>query len=134
MSTESTCAAKLALFYKQRGLLQASRADRVAVIKREIVEFEDATKAERAKHMAHCRTCLEKQFCAKRFESRPFRDDVKERLILLALEEADEKYAEKARQTRPKHHCDGFTAYWQNLRFRRFALSNFRFETEGCGA
>jgi hypothetical protein len=59
---------------------------------------------------------------------------MKELRRLLGLELADAAYAEKAR-TQPvesRKHRDGFCAYWQNLRARRFALSDGRCE-RGCG-
>lgn len=131
-SWEASYARRMAFFYKHRELLQHSRADRVAAIKREVEELEEAIKSDRATHEAHCSDCRQHQFCMRSLEISPHWDTVRERLTLLAKEEADEKYAEKARQARPENHCDGFTAYWQNLRFRRFALADFKCET--CGA
>jgi len=131
-SSEAMYARKMAFFYKQRGLLQHSRADRVAAIKREIAELGDAIKSDRATHEAHCQDCRERRFCLEGFRLSPHQTAISERLVLLAKEARDEKYAEKARQCRPVDHCDGFTAYWQNLRFRRFALADFK--CEHCGA
>jgi hypothetical protein len=133
-SWESTYARKMAFFYKHRNLLQATRADRVVTVKREIAELENAVRSDLAAHEAGCGNCRKKRFCLKAIELSPHHSAISERLTLLAKEEADAKYAERSRQKYPEGHCDGYTAYWQNLRFRRFALADFKCETDGCDA
>lgn len=149
MSKEATYAETMALFYKQRGLLQHSRADRVAAVKREIEELEAALEldmaARKADHAAclrarrpDCEGCRKRQHCFKGFTGKrsPRHNDISERLILLATEQADEEYAAEAltQKVNYRRHKDGFCRYWQNLRARRFALNNWRCETPGCEA
>jgi hypothetical protein len=108
VSWEATFARKMAFFYKHRGLLELSRADRVAAVKREIAELENAQESERASHKANCGRCQSGEFCFASLELSPQYSDINERLRLLAAEESDAKYAEKARQGHPEHHCDGW--------------------------
>ena len=70
-SWEATYARKMAFFYKHRNLLQATRADRVAAVKKEVVEFEDAIKSDQLTHEAHCEACRGGTGCAKQFELSP---------------------------------------------------------------
>jgi hypothetical protein len=99
-SSEATYGRKLAFYYKHRNLLQHSRADRVAAVKKEVAEFEDAIKSDQATHETHCEACRERRPCFKEFQLSPHHEAISERLTLLAKEEAGTRRM-------PKRHVTG---------------------------
>jgi hypothetical protein len=88
--------------------------------------------------IAGCEDCLAGKVCWEHLfldpRERERRDEISRYRHFISIEEADQKYADDAREhsVNPQHHKDGFCQYWQSLRYRRLVLCNRKCEAPGC--
>jgi hypothetical protein len=127
----------MAKLYRRWGCLTLSREERIAVIKRRLDELQLLRKSLLENHKANCEACQKGEFCLENFVWRPENHVHDEEIDALSAalysEERDAEYARKAaiKNVCYKHHIDGFCAYWQNVRHRRFEFADWK--CERCG-
>lgn len=148
MSSEEQRAWRMARLYRRLGCLALPRAERIAAAQRRLAEAKieqaaahEHAEAEHAKNCDECRSGDGYHICLWRLTSWhskvPGDEDLDHEMsalrVAIALEEHDEIYRNEAVQNGVyyRDHVDGFCAYWQNLRARRFELADWR--CERCG-
>jgi HNH endonuclease len=142
-SSEAGAAFRMAKLYRRLECLDLQRDQRIAAASQRlaICEAERDAAVERAdrEHRATCERCQAgDKFCHRRLAVMPERrlheQEISSLRRAIQLEADDEEYAARAqtRGVRKEHHIDGFCAYWQNLRHRRFELADNK--CERCGS
>ena len=119
---------------------QKTRAERIEVLRAKIAELETSIKEQNEAHLASCEKCRHAReirgqnpfddFCSYRLTLRPEEEKIRNLRIMISQEEADEAYAQEAREKGVdyKDHIDGFCSYWQNLRHRKFVAVDWKCE------
>jgi hypothetical protein len=89
---------------------------------------------DREEHKNECEECQNGDLCLEALSISP---EQRRRLDLISRlkgmiyrERQDQEYADRAKLygVEYRHHVDGFCAYWQNLRHRKFVIVNFACE------
>lgn len=134
-SSESFFARRAARFYGH--LVQKSRPERIGWLRSQIVTLEALDRDEHAAHRAICMACQDGDFCLDAISITPAQVERSKKIgfmrSLIHSEEHDEAYAQAARAHGVEYsdHIDGFCAYWQNVRHRKFEAAGWK--CEHCG-
>jgi hypothetical protein len=143
-SSESNFAWRAAQFYGP-DVVQRSRPERIEWLRGRIAAQEGLGRDEYAAHRAICMVCQNGDpFCLQALSTTPAQIEHSKKISfmrsLIHSEEKDEAYAQavrgnlygvSGRRVEYRDHVDGFCAYWQNVRHRKFASVDWK--CEQCG-
>jgi hypothetical protein len=124
-SSEAAFAWRMARTYGPRIVL-FDRQQRIAWAQERIKTIEQNRADDWEQHKRECEDCQRGDLCLRAFSVSPTErehlDTISQFRGMIYSEERDQDYANEAERhgVEYQHHIDGFCAYWQNVRYRKF--------------